>query len=186
MSEPVFTITNVAMHPQTKVRRFYQPGRVRQKQFLAGRRMLHNDCMRLSPEEFDKHMTTILDRVRMGAFQVTTPDGETVFCDQHGVLKIRRGQEIHDLPLQPTKSTPSEVPVKDEIEKQLEEMVTMPGVVTDDMEIPAEDIKSVGVTQAPGAQELDFSTAFQAEPEEPKSETEKARVVEHSKKGKRR
>jgi len=178
MPEPVFIITNVAMHPETKVRRFYQPGRVRQKQFVAGRRLLHNQTLRLSPEEFEKHLDSIMERVKMGAFRVSTPDGAQIYTDQHGTIKERRGQEIRDCAWKP--KTDSKPAPEDNIEELAQEAPAT-RVVINDVEIPPQDVKSVEVTQPIVTEEADFSRAYQAP--EPQAEERKP---EPGKKGKRR
>jgi hypothetical protein len=176
MPEPVFTITNVAMHPQTKVRRFFQPGRVRQKQFIGPHRLLHNETLRFSPQEFEKHADSILERVKMGAFQVTTPDGQLIFADPYGVLKIRMGQEIRDLDYKPQPKTEQaqDNPPVDEVEAQIKEMVADPTPVTK-------------VEPLPVMGEPDLSAAYQAQVTEPESEAEKKHESSFGgKKGKRR
>lgn len=175
MPEGLYTITNVAKSASTKIRRFYEPGRARQKQFLAGRRVMHNQLLRLSAQEFEKHAPSILERVRRGIFHVTTPDGSQIYADQSGKLLIRKGQEIHDLPIQ---DAPKQT-VPDKVEAEIEALSAEPEPV-------------VVAVPEPVVEEPDFTAAYQdqAKPEpvvvpvEP--ELEKKLEPTFGKKGKRR
>lgn len=110
MPEAVYIIRNVARSISTKIRRFNQPGRARQKQFLAGHRVLHNQLLRLSETEFKANEPSILDRVRRGIFHVMTPDGSQIYSDPFGKLLMRKGQEIRELEMPAPASSPSPSP----------------------------------------------------------------------------
>lgn len=172
MAEDIYTITNVAMSAGTKIRRFNEPGRVRQKQFLAGRRILHNETMYLSAAEFEADAASILERVRIGAFQVTTPTGQLIFVDTHGNLKIRTGMTEEDYkPAQKPANTPPVKEVKKEIAQEVKQVAPPP---------PPVEVKPV----PPPVEEPDFSAAYQAPPVERREE--KKVEESHGKKGKRR
>ena len=91
---PRFKITNVVRRVNNRVRRAMAPGRRRFKQFVCGKRLLRKQSIWVSPEEMEKHQAQLLEQVREGAIEITTPDGVVLSADIHGRIVGRRGMEI--------------------------------------------------------------------------------------------
>jgi hypothetical protein len=64
------------------------PGRPRFKQYVAGRRLLRNQYILLTEEEFERERESILARVKMGILEVVYPGGEILRLKNEFVISV--------------------------------------------------------------------------------------------------
>lgn len=138
MAKKVFTIKNVVRRVQTRLRRASAPRRLRFKQYIGGRRLLRNQVMRLSPEQFEAVRDEVIKGIECGALEMVDPDGVKHSADALGRVVHRKGMvaEAADVPKPtPAPPPPPPEPKKEEPKKappppKADTLTELPGVGT--------------------------------------------------------
>lgn len=135
----VFTVKNVVRRVQTRLRRASAPGRLRFKQMIGGRRLLRNQKMMLTPEQFERVAEEVMRGLQCGALEMTDPDGWSYFVTPDGRLGRRKGDKVEikgEKPKPPPKAKPKveepeevEEPEVEEVEEpEPDDLTELPGV----------------------------------------------------------
>lgn len=122
----VFTITNVVRRVQSRLRRCANPGRLRFKQYVGPFRLLRNQKLVFTEEQFHQYQSDVLKGLVSGALEMKDPEGWTYFVDADGSLLKRKGSEVQAMdekqkPIQELKGEKPLPPPLPPIEEEEEE-----------------------------------------------------------------
>jgi predicted flap endonuclease-1-like 5' DNA nuclease len=139
-----YVIKNMVRRVQTRTQRAACPGRTRFKQFIGGRRLLRNQKMKLTDDQFKAAHKEIMDGIKCGALELTDPAGWTFFVGTDGVVYQRKGDKVERLIEIKSNTESINKDYFPKVESAITEKVTHKNISS------TKEIKSDSLTELPG------------------------------------